>query len=460
MPLPKVAPIIVAALPISDDLTAEELLEYHKKIVFGLLEQGIQVTSYACDGTETERALQRLFLNSADRVIRHVIKNPRAGCPDTVIVIGIFNGHAIVMLQDSKHGLKTFRNNLFSGARLLVLGNYIAIYRHIEELALASGSPLYHRDVHKLDRQDDNAAARLFSGATFDFLAKKYPDYLGELIYLFVFGELIDAYQNRSMPHKERIKLVLQARYFVDHWQYYLRATGYPEIQYLLSREAVDIVSYLVDGLVGLVLIYRDRHNGSQPLLPWLHSTEPCEHVFGEARMVVKDFTMLDFFYMMTKLRIKLREAILRSHTLDFKARASGYCHTYTNNKGIDLNTLSQFPTDDEIQEAAKESMEECESIFALLGIDVSLLRDVATGQMSQPHAQLPSIGSWFLDDEAHTVPDVEDDDDELDEATELQACMDYFEDNDLHLMHSQQQKVTKLSCAAMAIMSDEMGRV
>ena len=291
-------------------------------------------------------------------------------------------------------------------------------------------------------------------------LPKNTPIIWVNSFYLFVFGELIDAYQNRSMPHKERIKLVLRARYFVDHWQYYLRATGYPEIQYLLSRAAVDIVSYLVDGLVGLVLIYRDRHNGSQPLLPWLHSTEPCEHVFGEAHMVVKDFTMLDFLYMMTKLRIKLCKAILCSHTLDFKARAGGYCHTYTSNKGIDLNTLSQFPTDDEIQEAAKESMEECESIFALLGIDVSLPRDVAMGQMSQPHAQLPSISSWFLDDEAHTVPNVRDDDDELDEATELQACMDYFEDNDLHLMHSQQQKVTKLSCAAMAIMSDEMGRV
>jgi hypothetical protein len=178
--------------------------------------------------------------------------------------------------------------------------------------------------------------------------------------------------------------------------------------------------------------------------------------------MIVKDFAMLDFFYMTTRLRIKLREAVLHSHTLDFKARASGYCHTYTSNKGIDLNTLSLFPTDDEIQEAAQAAIEECESIFSLLGIDVALLRDITTGQLSQPHVQLPSITSWFPDNDEHVVPDIEDDDEEEEEeeATELQACMDYFEDNNLHLTHSQEQKVTKLSCAAMAIVGDEMGRV
>ncbi|KAJ7728968.1 hypothetical protein DFH07DRAFT_695847, partial [Mycena maculata] len=67
------------------------------------------------------------------------------------------------MLQDLKHALKTFRNNLFSGARLLALGSYTAIYAHIREMAFEDGSPLFHRDVEKLDRQDNNAAARLFS---------------------------------------------------------------------------------------------------------------------------------------------------------------------------------------------------------------------------------------------------------------------------------------------------------
>ena len=36
----------------------------------------------------------------------------------------------IVMIQDSKHMAKTLRNNLFSGARALVLGNHLAMYSY------------------------------------------------------------------------------------------------------------------------------------------------------------------------------------------------------------------------------------------------------------------------------------------------------------------------------------------
>ena len=329
VPIPKVAPIIVAAVPIPDDLNADQLLGYGKQILYGLLDKQVRVVSYACDGTEVEHSVQRLFVEIADRVIHHVIKNPRKGCPDTEVIIGVFRGQPIVMVQDSKHGLKTFRNNLFSGARLLTLANYTAIYCRIQELAYEAGTLLYHRDVHKLDRQDDNAAARLFSAATIEFLIKHHPDYLGEIIYLFIFGELIDAYQNRALAHQERIKLVLRARYFMDYWQSYLQSAAYSEKQYFLSREATDIAQYLIDSLIGLVLVYRDHLDGTLPLLPWLHSSETCEHVFGEARQIVKDFTMLDFFYMMTKLCMKLYEAVLRGNSSDFKACANSSIPTW-----------------------------------------------------------------------------------------------------------------------------------
>ena len=86
----------------------------------------------------------------------------------------------------------------------------------LEQLAFENGTPLYQRDVHKTDQQDDNAAARLFSAPMFKFLFNKHPEYLSEIIYLFIFGKL--------MPIKIltliiwRIKLVLQAQYFIDAW--------------------------------------------------------------------------------------------------------------------------------------------------------------------------------------------------------------------------------------------------
>jgi hypothetical protein len=169
-------------------------------------------------------------------------------------------------------------------------------------LAYEAGMPLYHCDVHKLDPQDDNAAAPLFSIATVKFLIEHHPDYLGEIIYLFIFRELIDAYQNQTLANQERVKLALRARYFMDYWQSYLQTTGYSAKQYFLSCEATDIACYLIDGIIGLVIVYRDHFDGIFPLLPWLHSSETCEHVFGEPCQIVKNFTMLDFLYMTTKL--------------------------------------------------------------------------------------------------------------------------------------------------------------
>ena len=151
MPLPKVAPIIVAALPIPETLNADDLFDYHKKIVYGLLDQQIHVVSYACDGTKTEHSVQHMFLQAANPVIHHTIKNPQPGCPDIIITIGVYKENWIVLIHDSKHGLKTLCNNLFSGAHLLTLGSYTAIYRPNCELAQEAGSPLYHPDVIKLD---------------------------------------------------------------------------------------------------------------------------------------------------------------------------------------------------------------------------------------------------------------------------------------------------------------------
>ena len=126
------------------------------------------------------------------------------------------------MVQDSKHALKTLRNNLFSGAQLLVLGNYPAMYLHILHIAQGNGTPLYSRDVTKVDRQDDNAAVRLFSEDVLKYLSENHPDYVGEIVYLFIFGELIDAYQNWTMPHIERIKLVPRANTSSIHGKHLL----------------------------------------------------------------------------------------------------------------------------------------------------------------------------------------------------------------------------------------------
>ena len=222
------------------------------------------------------------------------------------------------MVQDSNHGLKTSRNNLFTGAKLLTIDRHVAMFQYAQQVVFEPGSPLYHRDVEKLDRQDDNTAIRVHSGSHIAYLAKNHPQLLGHIIYLFINGELIDAYQNRTIPHLERIKMVLRAKFFYQMWRSFLKATGYAEDRHFVSHQFADIIDTLVDGLISLAIIYRDHMDSKVfPLLLWLHSSKICEHLFAECCKLIKDFTYLDFIYMVPRLLILICAAVNLGHTGD-----------------------------------------------------------------------------------------------------------------------------------------------
>ncbi|KAJ3765163.1 hypothetical protein FB446DRAFT_795330 [Lentinula raphanica] len=413
IPLPDLTPFVIAALPILDSMSVSDLLELHKKIILGLLECGVKIISYACDGTENERGVQQAFLSLADSIIEHKIPDPHPGQLPLVIRIPVFRGQPIVMIQDSKHALKTFRNNLFSGARLLTLGSFLAMYRDVRTMAFEAGSPLYHRDVDKVDKQDDNAAARLGSAQTLRFLTENHPEQLGLIMYLFVFMEIPDAYQNRHIHHEERLNMLLRARYFVNMWTAYLdRCPGYSRTHYCISRESLDIISYLVNGYISLVIIHHDYYP-KIPLLPYLHSTEPCEHVFGISRRIVKDFTILDFYRMIPKLTVQIRESFLSKsyyeRSSDMKARAAGYHHTYFSTEKLNIAALSYFPSIDDIECIAQRAASEADSLIAALGIPPSDLHVNPT--------TLPSLRSWM-------PPEVidSDDEDEFDDTSSVHS--------------------------------------
>jgi hypothetical protein len=305
--------------------------------------------------------------------VSHVIPDPEDDHRHE-IQIPMYRLSPVIMVQDSKHAAKTMRNNLFSGARALVPGNHLAMYSYVRDMAFSTlpGCPLYHRDVKKLDRQDDNAATRLFSAMALDFIVNQFPDRLGLIVYLFVMGEIVDVYQSWTITHLERIWMVLRWRYFLRLWKHFFNAAGYTESRYYISREADDILDTLIDGLIGLVYIYQDHLTGQRyPLLPWLHSTEICEHVFAECRKLVKDFTHLNFLYMIPRLRVLVRAASLFSKGTDPKAQAMGYSHPYLDPKNTRIESLATFPTDSEIALVVGEAWDEAVTLLGLLGIQV-----------------------------------------------------------------------------------------
>lgn len=443
-------------MPISNKVNANQLFDLLKLMLDGLIEKNLNVISYAADGSGVERSVQNLLDLSCRSRTTLSIKHPRAGKSNILINIPLYGPQeqAIAILQDSQHGLKTFRNNAFGGARMLVLGNFVVLYHHFRRIS-TEGGPLFERDVVKIDRQDDSAAIRLFSADALAWLTDNYPELLGPIVYLFVFGELIDAYQNRHIPHIERVQMVFRTLFFMEIWEEFLDKAGYRKGTYFLSKEACDIVKYLINGFIKLIIVYRDHLPGTYPLLPWLLSTEPCEHIFGLCRQILQDFTMHDFLHMIPKLFIRLREAALFGprHLSDGKERASGYTHNYCDARDIDLNALSTFPSDNEIQEAAVMAYQQAENLWFLLGFVPSDEERSAT--------QLPSIKAWFTPEENTFEPphdvhsdyesDVGDDSDSVPtEAMQLQAAIDRAEK--LKLSFSEEDVVNNLTFAAVAL--------
>lgn len=332
--------------------------------------------------------MQNKLIASVNGTRTYMIKHP---CPPNTAsnwittAIPLFHGQPVVMVQDSKHAAKTARNNVTSGAKFLVLGNYVAMYSQIRKPALSRNGPLYKRDVEKVDRQDDNAACRLLSSATLQWLKVHHDtnpankEVRGLIVFLFLMGEAVDAYQNRSLPHIEQVKMVLQLHFFLERWESFLDRAGYTKSTNFISLQFRDILRYLVFGLIQLIVVYRDNYRSRYPLLPWLHSTEVCEHVFGVLRSLVKDFTMLDFLNVVSKLFLRLRLFTESTVHASGKETASGYTHTFSDCRGIDLSALSAFPTDDQINQAAKDAYDEAKNLIFILGISPNFLADPPT---------------------------------------------------------------------------------
>jgi hypothetical protein len=286
---------------------------------------------------------------------------------------------------------------------------------------------------------------------TLKYLADHHPEYLEEIIYLFVFGELIDAYQGRSMCHADRLQLVLHARYFLDSWASFLDIAGYNKSVYLLSREAVNIARIIIEGYIALLYIHRDHLTDLFPLLPWLHSTEACKHVFGEARRIVKDFSMLDFVYMIPKLRVKIRAAVLRAKTSNSKDRAAGYSHTYFDSTGLDVLALSIFPTDADIEQIASQAAEESDSLISMLGLTPSQLHSTMPTIPT-----LPSIGAWYDSNTDDSDYDVE----SISDTQQLQELIGKAEGDTASRTRSETKELLDLTSAVLALAADDMTRM
>ncbi|KAH9935430.1 uncharacterized protein B0H18DRAFT_1082220 [Fomitopsis serialis] len=372
IPLHKVPPIIIAAITRGSRDDAESLTKMHLEVVQLLNNAKIYPVSFASDGSDVERSLQRNILNTAERYIPYVIEHS-TGIPACRVELQLHlfaDNHPATTSQDPEHARKTTRNQCLTGSHILAAGNHPLYFAQVRDFAIQPHTPLFRRNVEKVDKQDDRAAARFFSAEALSQHLQLFPERVALSTYMFVLGEGIDAWLNRNMVLRMRFFLMVW-RSFIDHHPEYS-----PHIQFI-SHESYDIFLTLCNSLLSLILIYRLWYP-SYPLLPWLHSTSPVEHTFGVLRTLKKDFTYIDMIHLEPKLRILILGDFANISPEEQANRtAGGYAHTYYSADDLDLKNLLMWPTDSELRGASNAAYEEASQLLAVLGIDAArMLRD------------------------------------------------------------------------------------
>lgn len=454
IPLPSVPPLVLAILPISSSFKAVDLSKYQIQLMRGLISRGFRIVSGASDGAAVERDCQRRTA-SVGTLVEFRIRHPDPTMPDIVIPLHDLDGNIWVIIQDSKHALKTTRNNEYSGARLLVLGNFVVNYEQVYIIAINPKGPLYRRDVIKYDKQDDNAAIRLFSAATLLEACKDTTNNLGFAVYLFVFGEFIDAYQSRTMPHKQRAIIAIRTLLFMETWRSFLRKNNYSYNHHFISHAAYDIFKILAHGLLGLIVIHRDHLKTPCPLLPWQHGSEGNEQSFSSFRSVAPDFSMQQAVLITPKARTLAEASFHNNHEkVGYKKTANGYQHTYFRADGADFDLLSQYPTDMDLSDAYATAVEENDSLWTLLGIHPQAIDSAPMPSLLPQLVSDSETGGYALEDdsEEQEIPAQSD-------AEKLQSVIDGIA-SATNLSAAEDNQLDALTYASVALTLQELAKM
>ena len=137
----------------------------------------------------------------------------------------------------------------------------------------------------------------------FNYYLKK--NYL--LIYINFLGELVDSYLNREICPIERIRMCMTTFFFLRLWHYHIEtiSRNYSDFmsvqQNFMAAQSFSIFNSLFESMILLVKSHREYYP-EFPLLPWMHGSEACEHIFGIARQIRTDFDFAELLQMIPKI--------------------------------------------------------------------------------------------------------------------------------------------------------------
>ncbi|KAG6895279.1 hypothetical protein C0992_002217 [Termitomyces sp. T32_za158] len=341
IPLPQIPPQIVAALPTISGGDSSYIYSQQIKALKMAGNLKLLVVSFAADGASAELSAQNMMDKEASEVEPIVYEYPLYGI---YLKAPVFRDTGpLVSITDPPHARKTCRNQPQHGTHTASLGIGYLVNRSLVDLYNCPDSGLVLRDVENTDKQDDGAARRAFHESALRSLTSQSldgsvvvkEDLLGIFVYLFVFGNLFDAWISRTMTVRDRILSALRARFFLHIWRKHITklASVFPDLystaRSFISPASFHIFNRLCDTLVLLALVYSRKYS-DQFFCPWLMGTEFVEHFFGLARMILPNFNYGEFLKMVK--HIELRQKLLLSGKFK-EARerhsASGYIMDY-----------------------------------------------------------------------------------------------------------------------------------
>ncbi|GES83162.1 hypothetical protein GLOIN_2v1777971 [Rhizophagus clarus] len=381
IPIEKIPPIVIAILPTNRESNATAIYDLLMNVLIMSRDAGINLISLGSDGAPVEFNAQRLIMNGEKAESFFEFHD---NYYNVHFQMPMYRNLPIITVQDPKHARKTARNQLHSGARLLVLGNNVILYRYLLTLAQAKDHAIYIRDVVNVDKQDDGAAYRLFHS---DILEQIYQNEMENnemrslFVYLFVLGDLFDSYLNRNIFHKERIIMAMRGYFFLKMWAKYIENAGqlydskFSISKNFISSQSFKIFTSLAESLILLIISHHEFYP-LYPLYPWEHGTEAIEHLFGISRQITNDFSFYEFFKI--QQRVAYRDKIIRQdiQIQKEKTSASGYVFDFNpnsiSNKNIDI--LRIWPDDNAIYDAIKIAYNDAAGFIKALGI--KLLND------------------------------------------------------------------------------------
>jgi len=123
---------------------------------------------------------------------------------------------------------------------------------------------------------------------------------------------LTDAWMSRTMSIHDRILSAMRARFFLHMWRQHIvtLSKAFPDLystsRSFISAPAFNILNRLCDTLPLLALVFSTTYP-NQPFCPWVFGTEFVEHFFGQARMLLPDFSYAELVKMVQHVMLRQR---------------------------------------------------------------------------------------------------------------------------------------------------------